>query len=67
MRNIIWDLEFVHEILKKASQVAILGGLAALAAGLVLGKISMVLAGAFVTLVGSVEFVLSFLGKRNSN
>ena len=61
MRNIIWELEFIHETLKKASPVAVLGGIVVLALGLIFGSVGMVLAGAFVALVGAVEFVIKLL------
>ena len=68
MRNIIWDFEFVYNILRENRPVAALGGVAAVAAGLILGRLGMVLVGAFVTLVVAVEFVISLLfGNRNSN
>ena len=68
MRNIIWDLEFIHEILKRNRPVAALGGVAVIGVGFALGRWGMVAAGAFVTLVVAVEFILSLIfGERNSN
>jgi hypothetical protein len=68
MRNIIWEFEFIHEILKRNRPVAALGGVAVLGVGLALGRWEMLAAGAFVTLVVAVEFFLSLIfGDRNSN
>lgn len=68
MRNIIYDLTFIHDILQENGRVAALGGIVALALGLVFGKLGMVLAGAFVILVVCADFlVMLFLKNRKSN
>lgn len=68
MRNIIYELEFIHEFLKERSPVAMLGGIVVLALGLILGRVEMVLAGIFVALVGSIEYVIMRLSRdRNSH
>jgi len=68
MRNIIYDLTFIHDILQENGRVAALGGIVALALGLVFGKLAMVLAGAFVILVVCADFVVMlFLKNRKSN
>jgi hypothetical protein len=67
MCNIIWELELVHEILKKSSPAALLGGVLLLVAGLLLGRVEMIFAGAFVTVVGAIEFVILLLGRYRSS
>lgn len=67
MRSVIYDFQFLYEILQENRLKVFLGGLAAIAAGLVLGEMSMVLVGAFVILVVSVEYVITRLfGDPNS-
>ena len=66
MRNIIYELEFVHDSLQKHGPVAALGGIVVLALGLSFGRLEMMLAGGFVIFVVAVDFVVARLfGKRN--
>lgn len=67
MRSIVYDFQFLYEILQENRAKAFLGGIAAIAAGLILGKMFMVLVGAFVILVVSIEYVITRLfGDRKS-
>jgi hypothetical protein len=68
MRNIIYELTFIHDIVQKGGRVAAFGGILVLALGLVFGRLGMVLAGAFVILVVAADyFVMLFFKNRNSN
>ncbi len=68
MRNIIYELEFIHDSLQKRAPIAALGGIVVIALGLIFGKLAMVVAGALVTLLVFVDFVVARLfGNRNSN
>jgi len=67
MRNIIYELEFIHDSLKKHGPVAALGGIVVLVLGLIFGRLEMVLAGSFVIFVVACDFVIVRLfGNRNS-
>ncbi|MEQ1764016.1 MAG: hypothetical protein ABL984_12840 [Pyrinomonadaceae bacterium] len=59
------ELEFVYETLKKGGPWAALAGIALLAVGLLLGKIVMVLAGGFVALLCSADYVFTRLFRKS--
>lgn len=56
-----WDLDFIHDMVRTGAPVAVIGGIAAIAAGFVLEKPSMIFVGAFVLLVVSVDYILYHL------
>ena len=58
MRNIIWDLTFIYDVLQKNWPVAAIGGALAIGIGLILGKISMVITGAIVLFVVAVDLII---------
>lgn len=58
MRNIIWDLTFIYDVLQKNWRVAAIGGALAIGIGLILGKISMVITGAIVLFVVAVDLII---------
>jgi hypothetical protein len=67
-RSFSWDLDFLHEMLRKGAPVAVLGGVAAITFGFLLDKPSMILVGGIVLLVVSVDYIISHLfGARSSN
>ena len=61
MRSIFYDFKFLYGILQENRPTAFLGGIVAIAAGLLLGKMFMVLVGGFVILVVSLEYVITRL------
>ncbi|MBL8181976.1 MAG: hypothetical protein JNL64_10250 [Blastocatellia bacterium] len=66
MRNVIWDLTFIYDMLHKSGPAVALGGILVIAIGLMIGKYSMVIAGAVVTLIVALDYVVMFFfGKRN--
>ena len=67
-RSFAWDLNFIHDTLRTSAPVAVVGGLAAIVAGFVLVKQSMILIGAFVLLVISADYIVYHLfGSRSSD
>ena len=67
MRSIHYDFQFLFGILQENRPTAFLGGIAAIVAGLLLGKWFMVVVGGFVILVVSLEYVITLIfGDRNS-
>ena len=65
MRNVIWDLEFIYDMLRKTGPVVALGGILVIVVGFLLGKYSMIIAGSIVTLVAVIDYVIFFfVGKR---
>lgn len=67
MRNIIYELEFIHDSLQKHGPVAALGGVVVLALGLLSGRLEMMLAGGIVIFVVAVDFVILLVfGNRTS-
>ena len=67
LRNLTYELDFIHGTLKKASPAAVLGGILVLGLGLVFGKMEMVFAGAFVALIGTIEYVIMRLKGRKDH
>ena len=60
-----WDLEFIHDMVRTGAPVAVFGGIAAIAGGYVLETPSMILVGAFVLLIISVDYIIfHFFGSR---
>ncbi len=58
MRNIIWDLTFIYDILQKNWPIAGAAGILVLVLGLVFGKLSMVIAGAIVLFVVIIDLLI---------
>ena len=58
------ELDFVYETLKKGGTLAALAGLALFAAGLLFGKILMVVAGGLVALLCSADYVFTRLFRK---
>jgi len=68
MRNVIWDIEFIYDTLRRGGLYAIGGGFVAMIFGFVLDRMGMVAVGGIVTVLGAVDYVVtSLLGKRKSN
>ena len=68
MRSSHYDFQFLYGILQENRPTMAVGGIVAIVAGFLLGKMSMVLVGSFVLLVVSLEYVITLLfGDRNSN
>lgn len=66
MRNVIWDLTFIYDMLHKSGPAVALGAILVIAIGLMIGKYSMVIAGAVVTFIVALDCVVTFIfGKRN--
>ena len=61
MRNIIYEIAFIHDSLKKHRPVAAFGGIAVIALGLILGRLEMILAGGFVAFVVVADYVVARL------
>lgn len=67
MRNIFYELEFIHDSLQKHGPAAALCGIVVLALGLVFWRFEMVLAGAIVVFVVAVDYVVMLVfGNRSS-
>lgn len=58
MRNIIWDLTFIYDVLQKHWPIAAIGGVLAVAFGFVFGRISMIITGAIVLFVVIVDLII---------
>ena len=58
MRNILWDLTFIYDILQKNWPIAAVGGITVLALGLGFGRLSMVITGAIVLFVVIVDLLI---------
>ena len=67
MRNIIWDLTFIYDVLQKNWRVAAIGGALAIGIGLILGKISMVITGAIVLFVVAVDLIILLVLKMRGH
>ena len=68
MRNIFYELEFIHDTLQKHLPVAALCGIVVLVLGLIFGRLEMALAGAIVIFVVVVDYVITrVFGNRNPN
>ena len=61
------ELGFVYDALKKGGPLAALAGLAVLAMGLLFGKIVMVLAGGFVALLCSADYLFTLIFRNRSS
>ncbi len=65
MRNVIWDLEFIYDMLRKSGPVVALGGILVIVIGFILSINSMVITGSIVTLVAVIDYVIFFfVGKH---
>jgi hypothetical protein len=63
-----WDLEFIHDMVTTGAPVAVIGALAAIAFGLILDKPSMIIVGALILLVISVDYIVfNLFGARRSD
>lgn len=58
MRNIIWDLTFIHDVLQKNWPIAAIAGIVAIGLGFVFGRISMIITGAIVLFVVIVDLII---------
>ena len=62
-----WDLDFIHDMVREGAPVAVIGGVVAIAFGILFEKPSMIIVGAFILLVVSVDYILYHLfGTRSS-
>ena len=68
MRSNYYDLQFIYGILQENRRTMVIGGFAAIVAGLVLGRWFMLVVGGFVLFVVSVEYIIMrIFGERNSD
>lgn len=68
MRNVIWDLEFIYDTLRRGGLYAIGGGFVAMIFGFILDKMGMIAVGGIVTVLGAIDYVVTgFLRKRKSD
>ncbi|MEO5860248.1 MAG: hypothetical protein ABIR33_15025 [Pyrinomonadaceae bacterium] len=64
MRNIIWDFEFLYDMVRKGGPVAVLGGIAAIVLGLLFAKLIMVVVGAIVIFTVCVDYVIRLISGK---
>jgi len=64
MRNIIWDIEFVFDVIRKGGPYALLGGVVAIVGGLLLSKPLMLLVGGVLIIAVGLDYVIALFQKR---
>lgn len=68
MRSNYYDLQFIFGMLQENRRTMVIGGFAAILAGLILGRWFMLVVGGLVLFVVSVEYIMSrIFGERNSD